>query len=183
MQKETEVTLSWLAQWLSGLAPSSLAQWVGAFATSAAVIVALFRDEITRLWKHPQLAIRVMLEPPDCVKTQASVTAPGNVTWTGDTYMFRLWISNTGNQRAEKVQAFVSDVLKQQQPNGPFKSMPGFLPMNLRWSHSYPAPEIYADGIAPGMGKHCDLASISDPSNPTLKPLAGVSAGQVTLDL
>jgi hypothetical protein len=35
-----------------------------------------------------------------------------------------------------------------------------FLPMNLRWSHGR---EIYAEGISPRMGKHCDLGHIVDP--------------------
>jgi hypothetical protein len=35
-----------------------------------------------------------------------------------------------------------------------------FLPMNLRWSDGR---EIYAEGISPRMGKHCDLGHIVDP--------------------
>jgi hypothetical protein len=31
--------------------------------------------------------------------------------------------------------------------------------MNLRWSHTdFVEPEIYADGISPGMGKHATWA-------------------------
>ena len=38
--------------------------------------------------------------------------------------------------------------------------------MNLRWALSQPAsgvPEIFASGISPHMGKHCDLGHIIDP--------------------
>src|SRR5207249_2290708 len=49
------------------LAPSTLAQWVGAIATSAAVIVALFKDELLRYFRRPTLRVRIMPEPPDCL--------------------------------------------------------------------------------------------------------------------
>jgi hypothetical protein len=160
------------------LAPSTLAQWVGGIATSAAVFVALFREVFIRCIWHPRFALRI-----DRAKSPIEVTAPGNLRWSGDAYFLRLWVENTGNQRAEDVQVFVSDVLMQQ-PNKSFTPVPGFLPMNLRWSHSdFAKPEIYADGISAEMGKHCDLAAISDPSNPTLAPLPGLPKGQVSLDL
>src|SRR5258708_139782 len=40
--------------------------------------------------------------------------------------------------------------------------------MNLVWSHPKPAPagpEVFAEGISPGMGKHCDIGHIVDPSS------------------
>ena len=80
-------------------------------------------------------------------------------------YYFRLWIENTGNQRAEKVQIFISKVLRRH-ADGSFVEDKTFLPMNLRWSHSqspHLGPEIFAEGISPQMGKHCDFAHILDP--------------------
>jgi hypothetical protein len=165
------------------LAPSTLAQWAGAMATSAAVLVALFRDWLLGLFWYPNLSLRILPEPPDYVKTPIQVGNTSGILWTGDAYFLRLWIENTGNRRAEKVQVFVSKVLREQADRS-FKPVPGFLPMNLRWSNTdFNNPEIYADGISPQMGKHCDLASISDPKNPTLISIPSVPAGQVTLDL
>ncbi len=51
--------------------------------------------------------------------------------------------------------------------------------MNLRWAN---AAQIFAD-INPSMGKHCDLGTISDPSNKTLIALPGLDPGNVSLDL
>ena len=165
------------------LAPSTLAQWVGAVATSAAVIVALFKEEILRRLRRPSLVVRIQPTAPDCVKTPISVTAPGNLHWSGEAYFLRLWVENRGDQRAEKVQVFLSGVLKRR-ASGSFEPVKGFLPMNLRWSHTdFVKPEIYADGISPWMGKHCDLACISDPANPTSQHLPDVVEGQVILDL
>lgn len=36
--------------------------------------------------------------------------------------------------------------------------------MNRRWSYDRPdALEVYADGISPKMGKHCDVGRVADP--------------------
>jgi hypothetical protein len=50
--------------------------------------------------------------------------------------------------------------------DGIFREETQFLPMNLRWALSQPAsgvPEIFASGISPHMGKHCDLGHKIDP--------------------
>ena len=165
------------------LAPSTLAQWAGAIATSAAVVVALFKEEISRVFRRPKLVVRIQPIAPDCVKTPIHVTAGGNLQWAGEAYFLRLWIENSGALRAEKVQVFLADV-KRLQSDGSFGTVPGFLPMNLRWSHTdFFKPEVYADGISPKMGKHCDLACISDPHNPTLPPLPDSPQGKTTVDL
>lgn len=54
--------------------------------------------------------------------------------------------------------------------DGSFVEDHHFLPMNLRWAHAHArgpngGPEVYADGISPGMGKHCDLGHVIDPAN------------------
>ena len=44
-----------------------------------------------------------------------------------------------------------------------FKEVESFLPMNFRWTHGHHGtnePEIFAEGISPKMGKHCDLGRI-----------------------
>jgi hypothetical protein len=166
------------------LAPSTLAQWIGAVATSLAVVVALFKDAIVGCLLRPKLTIRIKPTYPDCVKMPVSFSRVGSPQWTGEAYWLRLWVENTGHRRAEKVQVFLSSVRRKQRAGGSFEPVERFIPMNLRWSNTdFFKPEIYADGISPKMGKYCDLACISDPTNPMLQPLPDVVAGQATLDL
>jgi hypothetical protein len=54
--------------------------------------------------------------------------------------------------------------------------------MNLRWSHNQNAtsgPEIFAEGISPFMGKHCDLGHILDPK---LRAAVGQTTPGTTID-
>ena len=145
---------------------SDAAVWTGSIATFLAVIVALFKEDIVRLWRKPVLQARIKLSAPDCHKTIMTATnLETRAIIEADCYYFRLWIENTGNQRAEKVQVFMSKVSRRK-ANGSFVEDKSFLPMNLRWSHSQSpnlGPEIFAEGISPQMGKHCDLAHILDP--------------------
>jgi hypothetical protein len=178
-------------------------KWLSAVGTLFAVIVALFKEEIVRLWRRPRLDARIALRSPDCEKIEIQVsTTPqlqfsgtnaegllsvtGNIVappiWRGEAFFFRVWIENNGRQRAEKVQVFASR-LKLKYADSIFRPVESFLPMNLRWTHSQSnVPEIFAD-INPSMGRHCDLGSISDPKNPTQTPLRGLDGGQVSFDL
>jgi hypothetical protein len=141
--------------------------WIGPAVTFLAVVVALLRDEIRSIWKRPNLCPAIKLSAPDCHKTWITYTdkMTGAVTAQGDCYYLRLWVENRGRLRAEKVQVFLSKV-KKQLADGSFRPVKAFLPMNLRWAHSQPgnaSPEIFADGISPGMGKHCDLGHVLHP--------------------
>jgi len=140
---------------------------IGAAATVLAVLAALFRDEIRSIWKRPKLVVSIKLGAPDCHKTFIQYTnmSTGAVTASGDCYYFRLWIRNDGRMRAEKVQVFIARILKKH-ADGDFKEDKSFLPMNLKWAHSQTQgglPEVFADGISPKMGKHCDLGHILHP--------------------
>lgn len=151
-----------------GTACRETAAWVGSIATFFAVLVALFKEELVRMWRRPKLNARIELAAPDCHKTQITKIDKntGSVLDQADCYYFRLWVENKGNQRAEKIQVFVSEFLRRH-ADGTFVEDKSFLPMNLKWSHSQLSPfgpEIFADGISPQMGKHCDFAHIIDPS-------------------
>ncbi len=151
------------------LVPSSLAQWVGAVATSSAVIVALFKDRVFHLFRRPKLTISISPKPPDCVlSTMNGFDRYGNLLWAGKAYWLRFWVQNGGKERAEQVQVFVSKVYKQGANKKPVQ-MADFLPMNLRWANArdWHNPEIFAPGISSKpLGKHCDLCFVSDPANP-----------------
>ena len=150
----------------SGVEIGSLAQWVAAAATFAAVLVALFKDEVLRFVRRPQLTVSIDLAPPDCHKTTANYrTAQG---WqSADCYYLRLWVQNVGKTRAERVQVFAAS-LSRRNADGNFRRIDEFLPLNLRWAHGQQAaagPEIFAEGISPQMGKHCDLGHVIDPAS------------------
>jgi len=145
----------------------SIAQWVAAGATLLAVLVALFKQEILSWWRRPVLDVSVLLEPPHCHATilqyKVQRTAPTFVQ--AQCYYFRLWVGNRGRTRADRVQVFAAK-LHRCVADGSFKEDKRFLPLNLRWAHSQTlpgGPEIYAEGISPQMGKHCDLGHITDP--------------------
>jgi hypothetical protein len=146
----------------------SVAQWVAASATFLAVLVALFKDEVLRAIRRPLLEPSIQLTPPDCQKTQLTyqIFSPVLTTRRVDCYYLRLWIENLGKMRAEKVQVFLARLHKRK-ADGLFAVVDDFLPMNLRWAHAQSVPngvEIYADGISPKMGKHCDLGHVIDPA-------------------
>jgi hypothetical protein len=145
----------------------SLAEWVSAGATLLAVIVALFKDEIIRWRRKPKLFVAVKLAPPDCQKTMLTyvVQRPALTRVAAECYYLRLWVENIGKTTAERVQVFAAKLFRRQADQS-FREVEGFLPMNLRWAHGQPpdqTPEIFAQGISPNMGKHCDLGHIVDP--------------------
>jgi hypothetical protein len=150
----------------------NVAQWVAAFVMSLVALVALFKEEIVKRWRRPILDLSLRVTPPDCYKTQLRYSRPGpgdNVQIPGfgkwhvaNCYYFRLWVDNYGKTRAERVQVFATK-LHRQQADGKLVEDKHFLPLNLRWSHSEDHPEVFAEGISPYMGKHCDLGRIIDP--------------------
>lgn len=145
----------------------TLAQWAGATATLLAVLVALFKDEFLRWLRKPSLRVSIALAPPDCHKTVLTYVAQKTATTyvAAECYYLRVWIENVGRTRAERVQVFAAKLLKRH-ADGSFKEDESFLPMNLRWAHGQQGmggPEIFAEGISPQMGKHCDLGHIVDP--------------------
>ncbi len=154
-----------------GMELGTIAQWVSAAATLLAVLVALFKVEIVNWWRRPILDASVFLEPPYCHSTTLHYTARRTaLTFAqAQSYYFRLWIANRGKTRADRVQVFAARLYRKI-ADGSFKEDRNFLPMNLRWAHGQSrepggGPEIYAEGISPDMGKHCDLGHITDPSN------------------
>src|SRR5579862_1332648 len=52
--------------------PSNWVPFVAAAATLTAALVALFKEDVVKLWRHPKLTLRMRLEPPDCVKIKVT---------------------------------------------------------------------------------------------------------------
>ena len=167
----------------------TLAQWAGATATFLAVLVALFKDEMLRWWRKPKLTVSVALAPPDCHKTTLTYVVRRTAVTYGaaDCYYLRVWVANVGKTRAERVQVFASKLQRRSADNS-FKEVEAFLPMNLRWAHGQQAPggpEIFAEGISPEMGKHCDLGHVVDPKfrKDVGEDLPGIAADHTILAL
>lgn len=159
-----KVTLAEMSQWTAVL--GTAAQWAAVVATTAAIVVALFKEELIRRLRHPTLTAKLEAKHPFIVQTP---NIEGD--YHGSRYFIRLWIKNTGNVRADKVEIFLSEALVLQ--NNSYQPLPNFTAMNLRWSYGdYSRPDIYIDGISPNMGRLCDFGAISDPEHPTLRYLS-----------
>lgn len=65
------------AQW------GNAAQWVGALMTLLAVNVALFKEDIIKLWKRPALGLRIALRAPDCEKMTTQVSGGPQIVFSG----------------------------------------------------------------------------------------------------
>jgi hypothetical protein len=155
------MTVIEMAQWTAVL--GTVAQWLAFGATTAAVIVALFKEELIRRYiRHPELTARIDAKYPYIVRTRHR-----EQEWRGWRYFIRLRIGNAGTLRADKVEVFLSQALIQR--NGSYEPLPNFTPMNLRWSNR---TDIYVDGISPDMERFCDFGAISDPATPSLQSLS-----------
>lgn len=150
---------------------TEVATWAGAIATLLAVLAALLKEEIVRLWRRPKITAVIRLEAPDCHKTELTWSNPasGQILARGWCYYFRLWVENNGRQPAERVQVFAAKLLRKH-ADAQFREEKSFLPMNLVWSHT---KEIFKERISPGMGSHCDLGFIQEPSFRKQTRLAG----------
>ena len=80
---------------------SALGKWLGdhiaAIATLAAAFVALFEEDIVKLWRRPKLTLRLVLKSPDsgAIPTVVMWQEPGDPTlkkWEGAVCYFRLWV-------------------------------------------------------------------------------------------
>lgn len=136
-----------------------------AVGTFLAVIVALFREEITSTWRRPKVEVRIGLSAPDCHLTRLIKidTSSGKALVKAPCFYLRLWIENAGNVRAEEVQVFIGK-LERKQADDEFREDHDFLPMNLRWSHAGLGKPLIFTSMNPGMGRHCDFGHIVDPA-------------------
>lgn len=91
------------------------ATWISAIATLLAVLVALFKEEITKLWRRPSLDATIRLSAPDCHKTEMTFSnlKTNEIVARGECYYLRIWVENKGNLRADRVQVFAAKLLRQ----------------------------------------------------------------------
>ena len=125
------------------MAPSSLAQYLGAAATFCAVLVALFKELILSWWRGPILSVTCGKELPWTVRVRIWVrwqyATPSS--WNGNCYFVRLKVENTGRTRAEKVQVYAAKLAKRAL-NGKFEEISTFASLNLKWSNYPPDNQV-----------------------------------------
>jgi len=162
---------------------AGVAAWAGVTVTFLAVLVALFKEELQRIWRKPELKALIRSTAPDCHKTEMTFTNPrtGEVIARVPCYYLRIWIENRGNQRAEQVQVFASRLWRKR-ADGTFGEERQFLPMNLLWSY---IGRPFLDGLSPEMGQHCDVGHVLQPGNALTdgETLPAVPKGQAVLAL
>ena len=135
-----------------------ITDWLIAVGTVTLAVVAAFQDKIRSWIMSPKLEVSINTSPPDCHKTTLRYVAH-NMIQEAPCYYFRLRVKNSGNGRAEMVEVFASELLRER-ADGTFAKMDSFLPMNLVWSH---IRRPFFEAISPGMEKHCDLGHIAEP--------------------
>jgi len=141
--------------------------YVAPSVTFLAILAALFKEDIVKRWRKPDLRASIYLEAPDCERCDMQlVTQEGDGPKTivlAPCYAFRMRIENCGQEKAEHVQVYVTEA-NIKDASGAFQPIPGFLPLNLQWSYSaQKGPDAFADVINPGMTRYLDFGHIIDP--------------------
>jgi hypothetical protein len=143
-----------------------LLQWLQAtgaiLAAITALVIATFQDKMRAWFKKAELDVSIDLRPPDCLKIPMNVfDQSGQTIDTIDTYYLRLKVINNGNQKAESVEVFASNLLEEQ-GDDQWREVTSFLPMNLVWADNH---LVFYPMLYPEMHRHCDLAHIMNPQN------------------
>jgi len=170
---------------------SALGQWIGQhiapILTFFAILAALFKEDVVRWWRQPKFTVRLLPKPPDAHVIHSNVAwqvsgDPETKRWDGPIYYFRLWVENERSWAAERVQVYVRGICTRRGDNH-LQEVPEWLPMNLRWANSPSDKPILFETLNPHMGRHCDLGSVSDPSNGSEQPLPHMKAGESSFNL
>lgn len=134
----------------------TVAEWFVGFGTLVLAAVAVFQATIRSWFYRPCFHVSIKTEPPDCVAVSFTER---DGTFVADSIYLRLWVENIGNATAKNVEVYAKE-LRRQRADGTWERVGTFPPMNLKWAN---VGTIYFPGIAPGMGKHCDVGHIVDP--------------------
>jgi hypothetical protein len=139
----------------------TVAEWFVGLGTFVLAVVAVFQETIRSWFYNPSFHVSIKTEPPDCV---AVPFTERDGTFVADSIYLRLWVENIGNATAKNVEVYAKE-LRMQRADGAWERVGAFPPMNLKWAN---VGTIYFPGIAPEMGKHCDVGHIVDPERRNL---------------
>jgi len=135
----------------------SAATWIAALGTAVLAVVAIFQETIRGWFYRPKFQVSVKTEPPDCVMVPI-IARDGS--FTANAVYLRLWVENTGNATGRNVEVYAME-LRCKRMDENWERVGTFPRMNLRWAND---GTVFFPSIAPAMGKHCDVAHITDPS-------------------
>jgi hypothetical protein len=143
------------------------AEWITGIGTLVLAFVAVFQDKIRGWIAHPKLDVSIESAPPDCMAVPVRIQldpSNSNATIIVPSIFLRILVTNSGNATAENVEVYASK-LQSQRKDKTWDRIKNFPPMNLTWSDIHQGiGDLYFPRIAPGMGKHCDIASILKPT-------------------
>lgn len=140
-------------------------EWLAAWATLLAVLVAVFNEQIrARVWR-PRLTASIQTALPDCVAIP--IYKPDTEEFVADGMFLRMRVKNHGNATAKNVEVFAAGL--QVQRNGSWDDVHRFPPGNLSWADQ-PHPTLLGQLVADreGAGRYCNLGHIIDPNLPDL---------------
>jgi hypothetical protein len=104
---------------------------ITAWATLAAVLVALFLEPLRRWRNAPKLRVALRRRDADSVELNPALEPENSVTF------YRLLVTNSGRQAASNVEAIVTDLYEYRRTDGQnFKLVQGFVATPLNWTHS-----------------------------------------------
>jgi hypothetical protein len=147
-----------------------IATWLVAAGTLILAAVAVFQDTIRGWFYHPAFRVSIKTAPPDC----GAIPITNNGVFVANSIYLRLWVENVGNATARNAEIYASE-LRRRRLDQVWEKVSWFPPMNLKWAH---IGVMYFPTIAAGMGKHCDLGHITDP---TRRNFTGEDAPQLAL--
>jgi hypothetical protein len=146
-------------------------EWLTAIGTVGAVVLALFLalygEQVKRRTLHPLLRLRARVRRPDADKVSRwTQDQHGGVINLGESWYFRLAVSNEGNDTARDVQMFLARVERKHGHKA--EKVRRFTPMNLIWSNTDDEPKKSNRVTRPALLRdtpevYCDLVHICDP--------------------
>ncbi|MFC2079522.1 hypothetical protein ACFLSZ_06050 [Candidatus Bipolaricaulota bacterium] len=144
----------------SGLDWGVVGNLLVALFTLLLAVVAVFQQQIHRWLRRPILRISTTNEPPDSHKTALTIRKGDQSTSSYGCYYSLLRVENAGRLRAEQVEVFVSEILREE-ALGKWVPLKNFLPQRLLWSFERTP---YLASLAPGTFAHCTLGHVLHPS-------------------
>lgn len=157
----------------------TVASLLVALGTLVLAAVAVFQETIRSWFYRPEFRVTVRCAPPDCVAVPLRNRSTGQ--FVANSIYMRLWVENIGNATSRNVEVYAKE-LRRQRRDGSLEHVQTFPPMNLKWTN---LGEIYFPVIVREMGKHCDIAHITDPAGRLIvgeeNPRLNLSHGETSL--
>jgi hypothetical protein len=121
-----------------------------------ALFIALFGERMKGWFYRPDLGLKAAVKLPNSQRVERFRLVPGSYVSIGESWFFRLEVTNTGRAPARNVQVFLEKVVK-----GDGANVDRFSPMNLKWAHT---GEVTRPLLLRKIRVYCDFIHIGDPA-------------------